>query len=91
MIPKEATVKKGKPISESKERTRKLHRIEVLDGKMAVLEAEKAALEKRLGEDPSVYSDYRKTAELTEEIKKTEEKLQPLVEEWTKLMEETYE
>jgi len=80
--------KKGKPISESKERARRQHRIGVLEDKISALDVEISALKKRLAEDPSVYTDYKKIAEITAEIEQLTGRQEPYIEEWTILQEE---
>ena len=83
---KAPVVKKGRPVSLEKERTRALHRIGVLEEKISRFEVEIAQLQNRLSKDPEVYTDYKKISEIEEQIKKLEEGMAPLVEEWENLV-----
>jgi len=85
---KEEIVKKGKPIASNNELKKKLHRIGVLEEKMEVFRKEKEELHLLLSNDPSIYTDYVKVQEVTDKIKLIEEKEEPLLEEWTKLVDE---
>lgn len=85
---KEIVIKKEKPISSEKEKNKKLHRIGVLEEKIAVFDKKKDELSNLLANDESVYSDYKKVAEISKQIEDLEIQESPLVEEWTKLMEE---
>lgn len=84
---KQPVVKKEKPVSSEKERAKKLHRISVLEEKIAVLEKEKDEIQKLMDSDSTYYSDYEKYSEITKKIAAADEKLSPLMEEWTSLME----
>ncbi len=88
---KREVVKKEKPLSAENERKKKLHRIGVLEGKIAAFDQKKSVLERRISEDASVYTDYKKIEEINLEIQKLEAEEAPLLEEWTQLMEETEE
>ncbi len=85
------TVKKEKPVSESKERTKKLHRIAVLEEKIAVIDGKIAELNRGLSENPEIFSDYKKIAETDTELKQLHKEQEPLIEEWTRLSEEVAE
>ncbi|MDE7372444.1 MAG: ABC-F family ATP-binding cassette domain-containing protein, partial [Clostridia bacterium] len=80
--------KKGKPVSESNERKKKLHRIEVLEGKMKVFTDKIDELKKAMSEDASVYTDYKKIAEIEAQIADLQSSLAPFEEEWLTLVEE---
>ena len=81
-------VKKQKPVSGEKEKAKKLHRIAVLEEKMAVIDGKKEELNSILSTDPSVYSDYEKIKELNEKLEALSKEEEPLITEWTSLMEE---
>ena len=80
--------KKGKPVSESNERRKKLHRIEVLEGKMKVFTDKIDELKKIMSEDASVYTDYKKIAEIEAQIADLQTSLAPFEEEWLTLVDE---
>lgn len=84
---KTVVVKKTKPVSSEKEKNKKLHRVAVLDEKIAALDKEKETLNDKLSSDPSIYSDYQKIKEITDEIERIDNLKQPLVDEWTDLVE----
>ncbi len=79
---------KKKYVSPLKERDRKLHRIGVLEEKIAVINARTAEISRILAEDADVFSDYEKVAELTAEKEELEAKEAPLMEEWSSLVED---
>ncbi|MBO4934011.1 MAG: ABC-F family ATP-binding cassette domain-containing protein [Clostridia bacterium] len=79
---------KKKYVSPLKERDRKLHRIGVLEEKIAVINARTAEISRILAEDAEVFSDYEKVAELTAEKEELEAKEAPLMEEWSSLVED---
>ncbi|MBQ9557943.1 MAG: ABC-F family ATP-binding cassette domain-containing protein [Clostridia bacterium] len=79
---------KKKYVSPLRERDRKLHRIGVLEEKIAVINTRVAEISRALAEDAEVYSDYLKVAELTAEKEELEAKEAPLMEEWSALVEE---
>ncbi len=81
-------VKKQKPTATNNEKRKKLHRIEVLEGKMAFIEEEKASLNNELATNPAVYTDYKKVDEINKQIASLDEKLDPFLIEWTTLLEE---
>ena len=83
---KPPVVKKGRPVSAEKERTKMLHRIGVLEDKIAKFEEEIGLLQNRLSQDPEVYADYKKIAEIEEQIKALEDAMAPLVTEWENLV-----
>ena len=78
---------KKKYVSPLKERDRKLHRIGVLEEKIAVISARKAEIA-RLLTDEDVFSDYEKITELTAEKEELEAREAPLMEEWSSLVED---
>lgn len=84
---KPAQEKKGKPVSDSNELRKKQHRIKVLEEKMEIIGEKRSKLTDSLSNDPDVYSNYQKIAEITEQIKKLDEEEAPLLKEWTDLME----
>lgn len=84
---KTVVVKKAKPVSSEKEKNKKLHRVAVLDEKIAALNKKKEILNDKLSSDPSIYSDYQKIKEITDEIERIDNIKQPLVDEWTDLVE----
>ncbi len=79
--------KKDKPISQSKESARRAHRMSFLEEKMAVIQDEKTALEDKIHNDESVYSDYTKIQSIQARIDELKTKLAPLEEEWLQLSE----
>ena len=79
--------KKGKYVSPLKERDRKLHRIGVLEEKIAAVDSRLAEIETLMAE-PEVYSDYVRVAELTEEKDALAAKKAPLMDEWAALVED---
>lgn len=85
---KTAVTKKGKPVSENNERNKKLHRIGVLESKMQVLNEQINTLKCSMYEDASVYTDYKKLAEVEGKIADIQAELSPLEAEWMKLVEE---
>ena len=78
---------KKKYVSPLKERDRKLHRIGVLEEKIAAVDARLAEIE-ALTAEPEVYSDYVRVAELTEEKDALAAKKAPLMDEWASLIED---
>lgn len=85
---KTAVRKKGKPVSENNERNKKLHRISVLESKMQVLNDKIDKLKSLMCEDASVYTDYKKIAEVEKEIADLQAELAPFEEEWMSLVDE---
>lgn len=79
--------KKDKPISQSKESARRAHRMSFLEEKMAVLQDEITALEDKMHNDESVYSDYTQIQSIQDRIDELKAKLAPLEEEWLQLSE----
>lgn len=79
--------KKDKPISQSKESARRAHRMSFLEEKMAVFQDEITALEDKMHNDESVYSDYTQIQSIQERIDELKAKLAPLEEEWLQLSE----
>ena len=79
--------KKDKPISQSKESARRAHRMSFLEEKMAVLQDEITALEDKMHNDESVYSDYTQIQSIQERIDELKAKLAPIEEEWLQLSE----
>ncbi len=79
--------KKDKPISQSKESARRAHRMSFLEEKMAVIQDEITALEDKIHNDESVYSDYTKIQSIQARIDEFKTKLAPLEEEWLQLSE----
>ena len=78
---------KKKYVSPLKERDRKLHRIGVLEEKIAAVDSRLAEIETLMAE-PEVYSDYVRVAELTEEKDVLAAKKAPLMDEWAALVED---
>jgi len=76
----------GERYVESKEEARRKHRIEFLEGKITALESELSLARAKL-DDETVNTDYKKVMAVEEEIKALEEKLEPLITEWTELSE----
>lgn len=70
--------------SETKEQQRKRHRIEVLEGKISVIEKELADLNSLL-DNPIYNSDYKKVIELQAGVAECEKRLAPFIEEWEAL------
>lgn len=85
---KAAILKKGKPVSQSTERNRKLHRITVLEDKMQVLNTQIDELKRQMFENAEVYTDYKKLAEIENELKTLQQNLDPLEAEWMSLVDE---
>ena len=83
--------KKGKPVSESAARNKKIHRIGVLESKMQVLTDKIDMLKTALCEDETVYTDYIKIAEIEKQIEELNCELAPFETEWLKLQEEIQE
>ncbi|MCQ2409469.1 MAG: ABC-F family ATP-binding cassette domain-containing protein [Clostridia bacterium] len=79
--------KKGKPVSDSNELRKKQHRIKVLEEKMEIIGKKREALSFSLSNDPDIYSNYQRIAEVTDEINKLDDEEAPLLKEWTDLME----
>lgn len=76
----------GERYVESKEEARRKHRVEFLEGKITALEEELSRVQAKLN-DETVNTDYKKVMAVEEEIKTIEEKLDPLITEWTELSE----
>lgn len=79
--------KKEKPVSQSKEKARRAHRMSFLEEKMNALNNQIYSLENTMQNDKSVYSDYTKIAEIESQISSLKTKLVPLEEEWLALSE----
>lgn len=77
----------GERYVESKEEARRKHRVEFLEKKITALEEELSLARAKL-DDETVNTDYKKVMAVEEEIKKIEEKLDPLITEWTELSEQ---
>ena len=80
--------KKGKPVSENNERSKKLHRIGVLEDKMRVLTDQIDDIKRQMSENAAIYTDYKKIAEAEDKIAELQILLEPLEAEWLKLVEE---
>ena len=76
----------GERYVESKEEARRKHRVEFLEKKITALEEELSLARAKL-DDETVNTDYKKVMAVEEEIKTIEEKLEPLITEWTELSE----
>lgn len=76
----------GERYVESKEEARRKHRVEFLEKKITALENELSLARAKL-DDETVNTDYKKVMAVEEEIKALEEKLDPLITEWTELSE----
>lgn len=76
----------GERYVESKEEARRKHRVEFLEKKITALEEELSRARAKL-DDETVNTDYKKVMAVEEEIKTIEEKLEPLITEWTELSE----
>ena len=76
----------GERYVESKEEARRKHRVEFLEKKITALEEELSRAQAKL-DDETVNTDYKKVMAGEEEIKTIEEKLDPLITEWTELSE----
>lgn len=76
----------GERYVESKEEARRKHRVEFLEKKITALEEELSWAQAKL-DDETVNTDYKKVMAVEEEIKTIEEKLEPLITEWTELSE----
>ena len=76
----------GERYVESKEEARRKHRVEFLEKKITALEEELSRAQAKL-DDETVNTDYIKVMAVEEEIKTIEEKLDPLITEWTELSE----
>ena len=76
----------GERYVESKEEARRKHRVEFLEKKITALEEELSRAQATL-DDETVNTDYKKVMAVEEEIKTIEEKLDPLITEWTELSE----
>ncbi len=83
-----AVKKKGKPISENNRRAKTVHRIEVLESKMQVLNDKIDELKLQMSENPEIYTDYIKIAEIENSISQLNGQLKPLEEEWMTLADE---
>ncbi len=83
----EIKAKKDKPISSEKEKNKKLHRVGVLEEKIDELEKQKQALLKEFELNPLLYADYKRVEELNAKQKAIDDKLNPLIDEWTELLE----
>lgn len=76
----------GERYVESKEEARRKHRVEFLEKKITALEEELSLARAKL-DDETVNTDYKKVMAVEEEMKTIEEKLEPLITEWTELSE----
>lgn len=76
----------GERYVESKEEARRKHRVEFLEKKITALEEELSRAQAKL-DDETVNTDYKKVMAVEEERKTIEEKLDPLITEWTELSE----
>lgn len=76
----------GERYVESKEEARRKHRVEFLEKKITAFEEELSRARAKL-DDETVNTDYKKVMAVEEEIKTIEEKLDPLITEWTELSE----
>lgn len=76
----------GERYVESKEEARRKHRVEFLEKKITALEEELSRAQAKF-DDETVNNDYKKVMAVEEEIKTIEEKLDPLITEWTELSE----
>lgn len=76
----------GERYVESKEEARRKHRVEFLEKKITALEEELSRAQAKF-DDETVNTDYKKVMVVEEEIKTIEEKLDPLITEWTELSE----
>ena len=76
----------GERYVESKEEARRKHRVEFLEKKITALEEDLSRARAKL-DDETVNTDYKKVMAVEEEIKTIEEKLDPLITEWTELSE----
>lgn len=76
----------GERYVESKEEARRKHRVEFLKKKITALEEELSRAQAKF-DDETVNTDYKKVMAVEEEIKTIEEKLDPLITEWTELSE----
>lgn len=76
----------GERYVESKEEARRKHRVEFLEKKITALEEELSLARAKL-DDETVNTDYKKVMAVEEEIKTIEEKIDPLITEWTELSE----
>lgn len=76
----------GERYVESKEEARRKHRVEFLEKKITALEEELSRAQAKF-DDETVNTDYKKVMAVEEEIKTIEEKLDPLITEWTELLE----
>ncbi len=79
--------KKEKPVSQSKEEARRVHRMSFLEEKMNVINAQISSLQDVMHNDESVYTDYVKIAEIESQISALKENLAPIEEEWLELSE----
>ena len=59
-----------------------------MEEKIDLLEKEKEQLNAEFENDPSLYADYKKVEELNQKEKELDDKIEPLVAEWTVLSEE---
>ncbi len=84
----QAKPKKERALNVEKEKNKKLHRIAVLEQKIDELERQKTLLTKDFENDPALYADYKKVEELENKTKELDQKLDPLVLEWTELVEQ---
>lgn len=79
--------KKEKPVSQSKEEARRIHRMSFLEEKMNVINEQISSLQDVMHNDESVYTDYVKIAEIESQISALKENLAPIEEEWLELSE----
>ncbi len=87
-VQKDIKPKKERTLNSEKEKNKKLHRITVLEQKIDALEKQKAQLTRDFELDPTLYADYKKVEELELKTKELDDKLNPLVDEWTTLLEQ---
>ena len=83
---KPSPVKKERPVSGSREKARRRHRIQVLEEKIDVYDVKIKEIRDKLT-DPAYYSSYSAVSEFEEEIKRLEKEKEPLEAEWEELIE----
>ena len=87
---KTPAAKKSKPVSASKERARKEHRIQVLEEKIDVYDSQINEIKKKAA-DPAYFSDYSAAMEFEKQVAALEKEKEPLEKEWEEILTELEE
>ena len=88
--PVKTAEKKQRPVSASRERARKEHRLRVLEEKIEVFDKQINDIKGKIA-DPVYYSDYSALSEFEKELARLKEEKAPLEEEWENVLMELEE